>query len=178
MGRKDAEVIDLGKYRRQQQRELEGKGLKRKLLRGGALLVLGGISASFLFLAGYGTYRLLSSEPAPRDVQHDPGRTYQPSPMEIDFLPAEEMSVEYLSDTGSGEGVRVTRLGYTISYFDTNKDHTVDQIIIDDTRSSSSLLEKKITQIPVGSSNFIYGTELLREEREKYFNQVRRKSQR
>ena len=172
MNRKDAEVIDLGKYRRQQQRELEGKGLKRRLLRGGALLVLGGISAGFLYLAGYGTYKLFSSEPAPRDLHHDVGRTDQPSPMEIEFLQPEEISVEYLPDNGSEEGVRVTKLGYTISYFDTNRDHTVDRIIIDNTCSSSSPLEKKITQIPVGSSNFIYGTELLREEREKYFNQV------
>lgn len=167
MDHEDAEIIELDKYRRQQRKALEGRGLKRRILRGGALLVLGGISAGFLYLAGYGTYKLFSSEPAPRDLHHDVGRTYQPSPREIEFLQPEEISVEYLPDNGSEEGVRVTKLGYTISYFDTNRDHTVDRIIIDNTRSSSSPLEKKITQIPVGSSNFMYGTELLGEERER-----------
>ncbi len=171
MDQEEGELINLDKYRRQRQRALEGNGLKERVLRGGAKIVLGGLGLGFMFMGVYGTIKFFSSEATPRAVQRDVSREYLPLPIERVFLPPDAELIEYLPSDGSKEGVRVEKGGYRMFYFDTNGDHTVDRIVIDDTTSVGvSHLEKKVYFIPVGSSNFIYGTELLKREREMYLN--------
>ncbi len=162
----NGDLIDLNEYRRRRQRELNGKSLKERVLKFGSVVLLGGLVGGATLLAGYGAYRLFSSEPTPREVYREVNRSDQPLPIERVFLPRKEEIVEYLPDNGLEEGVLVKKGGFIITYLDTNKDHAVDRIIIDDTTThGSSSLEKKVL-IPFGFSDFIYGTELLRKERD------------
>ncbi len=171
---KDGKLIDLSDYRRRQQRALGGKGLKERVLKAGATLLLGGLASGAVLLAFYGAYNLIRR--APPSSHQEVSKEYSPMPIEREFLPAEEKLVEYLPDNGSREGVRVKKVGYNVLYYDTNRDHTVDQIIINDnTAGGLSPLEEKVDFMPIGSANFNYGTELLREEREKYFKTHDRK---
>ncbi|MBI2102810.1 hypothetical protein HYT55_03150 [Candidatus Woesearchaeota archaeon] len=168
----EGKLIELDAFRQRQQRALKRNGLKEKVLKRGAVLVLSGISAGFLFLAGYGTYKLFSSEPVPRAVHHDASTDYQPAQIEKVFLPPNVELIHYTPEQTQREGVVINYSGYRISYIDTDGDHTVDQIIIDDTTSSGfSPLEKKVEIMPIGSVHFKYGTELLRGERERYFRE-------
>ncbi len=171
MNNEEGEIIELDKYRRKRQKELEGNGLKERFLRGGARIVLGGLGAGFLFMGVYGTIKFFSSEPTPREVYRDVNRSDQPLPIERVFLPPKEEIIEYIHDDDNKEGVIVKKGEYRVFYIDTNGDRSVDQIVIDNLGIKLSNLEERVEDL-IPANPLEYGTELLRREQEKYLDRV------